>query len=322
MKNIFTIIVLLLGVGTLAAQQAPQYSLYMFNKYAFNPAYAGMDNSLSLTGVYRNQWIGLEGSPETQNLNAHMPLYIAGGGAGIGLENETIGSWKQTAFQLSYAYQMPFQNGLLSMGLSGGLIQRQLDGSKVKTPGTIFDDEGNPIDHQDVLLSTGKLSGAAPTFHAGAWYQGERIEAGISATNLLENEIDLSSLTFKPERTFYFFLGYHYNLNANITVNPSVFVKSDARQTQMDFSVFAEYNENIFAGATFRGYNSESRDAVAVLAGLKLSESIKLTYAYDFTLSKLNTVSSGSHEIVLNYNLGKPIGKGRPPIIIYNPRSL
>ncbi|MFQ5447977.1 MAG: PorP/SprF family type IX secretion system membrane protein, partial [Saprospiraceae bacterium] len=256
MKNIFTIIVLLLGVGTLAAQQAPQYSLYMFNKYAFNPAYAGMDNSLSITGVYRNQWVGLEGSPETQNLNAHMPLYIAGGGAGVGVESETIGSWKQTAFQVSYAYQMPFREGVLSLGLSGGLIQRQLDGSRVKTPGTIFDDEGNPIDHQDVLLTTGKLSGAAPTFHAGAWYQGQRIEAGVSATNLLENEIGLSSLTFKPERTLYFYLGYHFDLNTGITISPSVLVKSDARQTQMDFSVFAEYNENIFAGASFRGYNS------------------------------------------------------------------
>ncbi|MFQ5447342.1 MAG: type IX secretion system membrane protein PorP/SprF, partial [Saprospiraceae bacterium] len=62
--------------------------------------------------------------------------------------------------------------------------------------------------------------------------------------------------------------------------------------------------------------------AIAVLAGFKLSESIKLAYAYDFTLSNLSTVSSGSHEIMLNYNLGKPIGKGRPPKIIYNPRSL
>lgn len=322
MKNIFTILLLILGVGTVAAQQAPQYSLYMFNKYAFNPAYAGMDNSLSMTGVYRNQWMGLEGSPETKNLNTHMPLYIAGGGAGIGLESETIGSWKQTSFQLSYAYQVPFRKGLLSLGMSSGLVQRQLDGSKVKTPGTIFDDEGNPIDHQDVLLTTGKLSGAAPTFHAGAYYQSEHLEAGLSAMNLLENEIDLSSLTFKPERTLYFFLGYHFDLNASITLNPSVLVKSDARQTQMDFSAFAEYNENIFAGATFRGYNSESRDAIAFLAGFKLSEHIKLAYAYDFTLSKLSTVNDGSHEIVLNYNLGIPIGKGRPPKIIYNPRSL
>jgi type IX secretion system PorP/SprF family membrane protein len=322
MKNIFTILSLMLGVGTVAAQQAPQYSLYMFNKYAFNPAYAGMDNSLSMTGVYRNQWVGLDGSPETQSLNAHTPLYIAGGGAGIGLESETIGSWKQTSFQFSYAYQIPFRKGVLSLGLSGGLVQRQLDGSKVETPGTIYDDKGNPIDHQDPLLTTGELTGAAPVFNAGAWYQGEHLEAGLSVINLSENEIDLSLLTFKPERALYFFLAYHFDLNASITINPSVLVKSDVQQTQMDFSVFAEYNENIFAGATFRGYNSESRDAIAVLAGFKLSEHIKLAYAYDFTLSKLNTVSNGSHEIVLNYNLGKPIGKGRPPKIIYNPRSL
>ena len=64
-------------------QQPAQYSMYMLNKYAFNPAYAGMDNSLSLTGVYRNQWLNLDGNPVSQNFNVHMPLYIVGGGIGL-----------------------------------------------------------------------------------------------------------------------------------------------------------------------------------------------------------------------------------------------
>jgi hypothetical protein len=82
------------------------------------------------------------------------------------------------------------------------------------------------------------------------------------------------------------------------------------------------YNENIFTGASLRGYNNQTLDAVALVAGFKLSEKITLGYSYDITLSNLNTVSNGSHEILVNYNLGKPIGKGRPPAIIYNPRSL
>jgi hypothetical protein len=90
----------------------------------------------------------------------------------------------------------------------------------------------------------------------------------------------------------------------------------------MEFSVLTKYNENIFAGASFRGYRTESLDAVAFLAGFRLSEKLTLHYAYDLTISNLNAVSNGSHELLLNYNLGKPIGKGRPPKIIYNPRSL
>jgi hypothetical protein len=69
----FTLLLLLLAVPMLG-QQAAQYSLYRLNKYAFNPAYAGLDNSLSMTGVYRTQWVSLPGAPVSQHFNAHMPL--------------------------------------------------------------------------------------------------------------------------------------------------------------------------------------------------------------------------------------------------------
>ncbi|MBI5916843.1 MAG: type IX secretion system membrane protein PorP/SprF [Bacteroidetes bacterium] len=313
-----------LGLTTIAvAQQPAQYSLYNLNKFAFNPAYAGLDNSLSLTGVYRSQWVGLEGNPVTQHLNAHMPLYIAGGAAGLALENETLGSWKQTSFSASYAYQMPVgKTGLLSLGGSAGWVQRQLNGSKVRTPGTEVDDLGNPISHNDPSLSINTEAGAGSTAHAGVFFQGEKLEAGVSAMNLLGNKLDISSLKFQQERTYFLYLGYKLDLSKSLTATPSVLLKSDGYQTQIDFSVLARYNENIFVGASFRGYHANSIDAVALMGGFKLSEKISIGYAYDLGLSNLRSVNSGSHEVLLNYNLGKPIGKGRPPVIIYNPRSL
>ena len=84
----------------------------------------------------------------------------------------------------------------------------------------------------------------------------------------------------------------------------------------------ARYNENIFVGGSLRGYHGNSIDAVALMGGFKLSEKISIGYAYDLGLSRLKTVNSGAHEILLNYNLGAPIGQGKPPSIIYNPRSL
>jgi type IX secretion system PorP/SprF family membrane protein len=239
------------------------------------------------------------------------------------MENETLGSWKQTCANAAYSYQMEFRKkGILSFGLSAGLAQRQLDGSKTRTPQTIFDTENNVVDHQDKLLTTGKMSGISPQFQAGVIYQGEKLEAGISAINLLESEIKMNTATFQPERTYFFYAGYKVSAGKTLSFHPSVLLKTDVQQTQMDFSFVAKYNENIFAGASFRGYRSESIDAVALIAGFKLSDKITTAYAYDLTLSNLKTVSNGSHEIVLNYNLGKPIGKGRPPKIIYNPRTL
>lgn len=323
MKNIFTFLAAFLLFGAVFAQQPTQYSLYMLNKFAFNPAFAGMDNSLSMTGIYRKQWSGLNGSPETQNFNAHMPLYIAGGGIGLGFENETIGSWKQTSVTLAYSRQMQVgKTGILSLGVSAGLSQRQLDGSKVRTPGTVFVDEGPPLGHNDPSLTINMESGMGPTVNAGLFYQGEKLEAGLSAVNLIENELDLSTLKFKQVRSYNLYLGYNLDLGSSLSLHPSLLLKTDVRQTQIDFSVLARYNENIFVGGSFRGYHSNSIDAVALIGGFKLSEKITAGLAYDLGLSNLKSVHNGSYELFLNYNLGKPIGKGRPPIIIYNPRSL
>ena len=308
MKSIFTWFIVLGCTMAGLTQQPAQYSMYMLNKYAFNPAYAGMDNSLSLTGVYRNQWLNLDGNPVSQNFNVHMPLYIVGGGIGLAVENESIGSWKQTSFSLGYSYQAQVsKKGILSFGISGGLVQRQLDGTKVRTPGTTFDDEGNPISHQDPYLDTRTESGSGPTAHAGVFYEGEKFEIGISALNLLGNELDLSGLKYEQERTYFLYAGYKLDIGNNLAMLPSVLVKSDVQQTQIDFSVLVRFKENIFVGASFRGYSSESIDAVALTGGLKLSEKISVAYAYDLGLSSLSSTNNGSHEILLNYNLGKPI---------------
>lgn len=322
MKLILTSILVCM-YGMAYAQQPSQYSMYMWNKYAFNPAYAGMENSLSLTGVYRNQWVGLEGSPVTQGVNVHMPFYFAGGGIGIGLENETIGSWRQTTTMITYDYQAEMgTSGILSIGLSAGLIQRELDGTKVRTPGGTYDEESSVIDHQDLAILEELQSGTAPTFHFGAFYQSEKLEIGISAMNLLENEVALSSFGFKPDRTYFMYAGYQIDIGRRIVAEPSVLLKSSTEQTQIDLSVLMRYNENIFFGTSFRGYNSDTRDAIALIGGFKLSEKTTLGYSFDLTTSGLRNVNSGTHELLLNYNLGKAIGKGRPPHIIYNPRTL
>jgi type IX secretion system PorP/SprF family membrane protein len=132
----------------------------------------------------------------------------------------------------------------------------------------------------------------------------------------------MGDIRFKPDRTIFAYLGYRLRLTDDFQVEPAVLMKSSGEQTQADFSTLVRFRENIFAGVTYRGYNSETQDAIVILTGIKLSEKLSLGYAFDMTRSSLNTVSNGTHEILLNYNLNKPIGQGRPPVIIYNPRSL
>ncbi|MEM1318704.1 MAG: type IX secretion system membrane protein PorP/SprF [Bacteroidota bacterium] len=323
MRLIFTLLLFCCTL-TLTAQQAPQYSMYMLNIYRFNPAYAGLDNSLSATGVFRKQWVDIPGSPTQQNLNVHMPLYILRGGFGIDVENENLGAERNTSATLSYNYWIPLnKKSLLTMGIGAGVVQKALDGSKLVAPDGIY--QGTTFTHNDGNLPTGMATAIAPTLSAGVYYQSEIFEVGLSANNLLGTsityeEIDLTNIIL--DRNYFLTFALNLELTSTLTVHPSFFAKSDIDQTQMEISTLLRYNDNIFGGASFRGYNAESIDAVVLIGGFKLNEKVTLAYSYDLSLSAVNSVTSGSHEILLNYNLNRPFGAGVPPKIIYNPRFL
>ncbi len=294
----------------------------MFNQFSYNPAYAGMDNSLSFTGLYRKQWSGLTNSPITQNINVHMPLYILSGGIGINVENDKLGLEQNLLATLSYNFQIPVGKiGILAIGASGGIFQKTLDGALILTPEGQY--EGLTINHNDDLpLPTSQLSELTPTFNAGIYFQTESFEAGLSTVNIQEPVIEGTFFSTTLSRNYFFNAAYQFDLLRSITVHPSILIKSDFIETQMEASILFKYNDNIFVGGSFRGYNTNTSDALSLIVGLNLSEKIKLAYAYDYTLSDLNLVSNGSHEIMINYNLGREIGKGKLPKIIFNPRYI
>lgn len=327
MRYFYTIMLVLFVLGNCFAQQASQYSLYALNKFNFNPAYAGLDNSLSVTGVYRNQWLDLPGSPVLQNINAHLPVYLLNGGFGINIENEKQGPERNTLATISYSYWLPVgKKNTLSLGLSGGVLQKTLDGTLLRTPDGVYTNPITNIQHNDNNLPNSKESGRAPIFNAGAYFKGEQYEFGVSVNNITESRIMLNAQNVNAEilnnRNYFITFATYFEIGNKLTIHPSALIKSDLIENQAEITVLLKYNDNIFGGAAFRGYNSNTADAVALIAGFNLSEKVKVAYSYDMTVSALQSVSNGSHEIMLNYNLNKAIGAGIPPNIIYNPRFL
>ena len=315
------IYLVLLWPFALGAQQAPQYTLSLLNKYGFNPAYAGMDASLSVTGSFKTQWEGLPGKPSFQQLNAHMPVYIINGGAGFQLENDALGAEKTLGFTASYnyVYESPF--GLFSFGLGLGILQKKLDGSLLRTPGGIY--EGPTIEHNDPILSDETGTGIGPDLQAGVYFINDFIEAGISVQHALGNMISLNNANqtqFQLKRNYYLFAEYSYRIREDIDIYPGVLIKSDLIQTQTDLTLRAEYLSIYFGGLVIRGHSGNTFDAVGIIMGAKVSKQLTLGYAYDAPVSKLRKFTDGTHELLINYNLGEPIGLGRPEKIIYNPR--
>ncbi len=320
--KLLLILLIFFGIKDAQSQQQTQYSLYMYNKYKFNVAYGGFDDYLSITGVFRKQWVGLEGSPMTQNLSAHLPWNYLNSGIGINIENDQLGAEQNLAINLSYNYISQLsKESKLSIGIGGSLLQKTIDGTLLRAPDGNY--EGPTLTHNDDYIPSNKVSAFAPDLSLAVYYSMKRFEVGVSANNLLESKLsyELDAITeLKYFRNYTLLMNYNIGIGPKFEIEPSIFLKSDIVQTQSDVSVVLTYNNSFFGGMSLRGYNNSTLDAVIFLAGMKYKENITVAYSYDLSLSTLKTVNRGSHEIVVNYNLNKDLGSEIPAKVIYNPR--
>lgn len=307
----------------LSAQQDMQYTHFAFDKQLYNPAFTGIQPYINLNGLYRNQWTGLEGSPESQFLSGSMPLYVSNSGVGFFFRNDELGAEQNLEFKVNYAYHLALGDNKLSIGIQLGVIQKSLDGSRLRAPQGIYQDF-DPVNHNDPLIPVGKEGALAPDAGIGIAYTGERLYAGLSATHLLPGQFsyELPSATLKIATVphVYFAGGYDFELTRDWTLSPALLLKSDFVKLQTDVSLVASYDDFLWGGMGLRGYNSNSLDALAGLLGVRPAANLRIGYSYDYPLSALANVHSGSHEVLVNYTI--PWEKPRAGKIINNPRFL
>ncbi|MDZ4706787.1 MAG: PorP/SprF family type IX secretion system membrane protein [Saprospiraceae bacterium] len=302
------------------AQESSQYTLFMFHKYAMNPAYAGLESTLSVTGGYRAQWQELAGNPTSRLVHAHLPLYYVKGAAGLKLEQETFGVEKTLRASLSYNYVYESQIGIFSFGMGLGFIQKSLDGSQLRTPGGRY--EGGIILHQDDILFESQLSGLAPLISTGIYFAQDKLELGLSLDNFQTPTIKFnrgkSSYSIPPRLNFYG--EYRLDISEELVITPALLIKSDFDRVQADFAAVASINRTISAGLGFRGYSQNTLDAITVIGGLRVNPQIQIVYGLDLSLSPIKDYHQGTHELMINYNLNKKIGGIEKEPIIFNPR--
>ena len=304
----------------LDAQQSAQHSLFMYNPFHGNPAYAGLDYAISLFGGVRQQWVGLQGAPATQFLAAHAPVEVLGGGVGIKMERDLYGAERNNWASFAYSFHLPLGSGTLALSAGAGMLQKSLDGEKLRTPQGIY--QNNLFDHKDATLPSNAVQGMAPTLEAGAFFQSPTVEVGVGVRHLNAPYIDFPSFRYAQKPTAFAHLGLHLELGGLFSLHPTVQVRSDAVQTQTDAALVLQYRQTASLGALLRGYDSNSLDAAAFLASFALSERWQLGYAYDLSLSPIRQVNDGSHEVLLICTLPGTLGARRAPRTIYNPRNL
>ncbi len=282
---------------SLFAQQDPQITHNMFNKFMYNPAVAGAYPELHATLLQRVQWVGIDGAPSTSNLNAHAYVGEIKGGLGINVVSDRIGSLATNTISLSYAYQLGLGTDYqLGMGLSFGLMQYGYNGSWV-----------TPDLTQDSYLPPENSSKSVPDFGLGFYFTSEDGYLGLSATHLIPMEVDFNGTSkYNPVRHYYFLAGYDYDITDEFSLRGNIFSKTDGVSVQTDININTFWRENYWTGISFR-----YEDALCFLMGFQVAENLTFAYAFDLVTSRLNYTTNGSHEVFLRYSFELDIiGRG------------
>lgn len=296
MNKIMIIAVLLssalCSTGVMWGQTDPMFTQYMFNELYINPAYAGSRENISVTGLIREQWVGLDGAPSTQTLSAHAPVFGKRVGVGLTVLNESIGVSKRTGFNLNGAYRIPMDKNVLSFGLQLGMnsISENLL------------DLGLATDNQ-FQLNTGRQ--LAPNFGFGTYYLAPKWYLGLSIPRMLQNRLDVTSGTGDVQnklnvKDWHYFLtaGSIHTLTTDLKLRPAIMLKAvNGAPMELDLSCNLLMREFIWAGLAYR-----TGDAMSLLLGAQLTKQLRLGYSYDWTTSELKDFNSGSHEIMLGYD--------------------
>lgn len=279
------------------SQQDSQFTQYMYNTVNINPAYAGSRGVMSIFGLYRNQWVGLDGAPVTSTASLNTPIGNSNVGLGLSFINDRIGPSDETSISADVSYSIPTSETFkLSFGLKATANLLNVDFTKLNVY--------NPADPRFQNNVDNKFS---PNIGAGIYFHSNKTYIGLSVPNFLETKHfdesaslnNSASFVAKERMHYYAIAGHVFNLSPSIQFKPAALAKVvQGAPLQLDISGNFLFNEKFTVGAAYRW-----SAAMSAMVGFQASENWFIGYAYDMETTKLADYNSGSHEIFLRYEL-------------------
>lgn len=297
-KGIVLASALMLATMGARAQYDPYFSHYFDMQPSFNPAAAGKEAKLNITGTYAMSMAGFENSPQTMVFSGDMPFVALKNVHGVGLQlmSDKLGLFSHQRISLQYALRKKLGNGWLSVGVQPGIITEKFNGSSVDL-----------IDETDPVFSKSDIDGNTFDLAAGIYYSGKNWYAGISAQHLTSPTVLLGETNeLKIDGTYYLTGGMDFQLrNPLMKVATSAVVRTDGVAYRGDITGRLIYNYQgrmFYAGATYSPTNS-----VTALVGGQF-QGVIIAYSFEIYTNGIS-FRNGSHEIFLGYQMDVNLSK-------------
>ncbi|HVX51157.1 MAG TPA: type IX secretion system membrane protein PorP/SprF [Chitinophagaceae bacterium] len=341
MKKCTLLVITAVAALQCLAQQRPYYTQYILNDFIINPAVAGIENYWDVKLSHRHQWVGLDGAPVTTYATIQGPLSTTGlaretpftvhaqgenplgdayyetyqssprhFGLGFTVINDATGPLNRFAASASLAYHIPVGEHInLSSGFSLGVQNMRLDQSKL--------DFGPQYPVDPAVAGSGYLNKVKPDLTAGVFLYSDHYFIGLAAQQIVPEKIGFGNAKVSADTILingklvpHLFLqgGYRFLITPDINFMPSVTLKYiTPLPLSIDINAKLQYRDLMWVGGSFR-----PNDGFSAMLGLNVSSLINIGYSYDLTTSQLNTVSHGTHEIVVGFLLGNKYGDWCP----------
>jgi type IX secretion system PorP/SprF family membrane protein len=266
------------------AQQFPLQSQYQFNYSVINPSVIVENDFTSVRASFRQQWVGFSDRPIATQ---YLSMYKGFGNNGLGISffnDETGGAFNKTGLSFSYAHKVLLaeSESELFLGISGGASKVNI--SNISDPAI--------INSNDIY----------PEVTFGIYLKKNDLRFGVSIPGLLNENIELTNSADNIiESNIYTMISYQYQLNKDITVLPSVLLKSTKERSQVDANVNLKFNNKIWVGASYRQDFGPS-----IFVGLDLGKLFSI-YSHDSTTNDAYSYSNGSNEFTIGYDFNSAL---------------
>jgi type IX secretion system PorP/SprF family membrane protein len=288
----FIIAIIMICVDKVSGQQDVMLTQYASALQLTNPAYAGTSGRLNATAFIRNQWLGFEGAPKSQVLLVNSPFLRYHLGVGLTLIRDEIGPDKRTTLYANVSYNFNLNEKVkLSMGLSGGVNVKKMNVSEL-LPVSLSDPAYNLADQMQLM----------PNFGTGIYLYSSKFYLGLSTPKLIKNNyksIDAGAVQGGEEQHFFVIGGYLFKINETWKAKPSFSLKM-VKGAPLSFDLTANliYNDKLWLGSMYR-----LGDALGFIFQYQLSDNLRIGYSYDLPLTEMLKNTTGSHELMISYDL-------------------